>query len=105
VFKIYDVTLLSRAKPVETVPVEGETAAAVLETLADLGFYDGSPAEQFGPDGRAALEAFRGLANFENHSMTVLEDALARGWAASEGTGEDRLVDAIWNGLSRLDRV
>jgi hypothetical protein len=43
-----------------------------------------------------------------------LEDALARGWE-SDGDGEppvdsdddpeSRLVDAIWSGLSRLDRV
>ncbi|VTT88361.1 hypothetical protein DM2_1695 [Halorubrum sp. DM2] len=52
--------------------------------------------------------------NFENHSLAVLEDALARGWenTGSDGDGpgpdndpETRLVDAIWRGLSRLDRV
>ena len=42
--------------------------------------------------------------NFENHDLAVLEDALARGWDDAEGKGEERLVDAIWHGLSRLDR-
>jgi uncharacterized Ntn-hydrolase superfamily protein len=104
VFKIYDVTLLSRDEPEETVELEGETAAAVLETLSGLGFYDGSPGGAFGEAERAALESFRGMANFENHSLATLEDALARGWADAEGEGESRLVDAIWNGLSRLER-
>ena len=107
VFKIYDVTLLEREAPEETRELSGETAAAVQSALADLGFYDGEPTAAFGDDARDALESFRGMNNFENHSLAVLEDAIARGWAAAEGEGdaEDRLVDAIWHGLSRLDRA
>ena len=105
VFKIYDVTLLERAEPDETRSLDGETAEELLSTLAELGFYDGTPSGEFGAAERESLEAFRGMVNFENHSLPVLEDALARGWAAAEGTGEARMVDAIWNGLSRLDRV
>jgi uncharacterized Ntn-hydrolase superfamily protein len=111
VFKLYDVTLLERAAPEETRTLSGETAAEVQETLAALGFYDGPTDGEFGADSRAALEEFRGVNNFENHSVAVLEDALARGWsqtdgtAAAEGNGEARLVDALWHGLSRLDRV
>ena len=105
VFKLYDVTLLERAEPAETRELSGETAAAVAGTLAELGFYDGSPSGTFDEDARAALEEFRGLNNFENHSLAVLEDALARGWDDAAGEGEERMVDAIWNGLSRLDRV
>lgn len=52
-----------------------------------------------------ALEAFRGLNNFENHSLRVLEDTIARGWDRAEGEGETRLIAAIWHGLSRLDRA
>jgi len=111
VFKLYDVTLLERAAPDETRELSGETAAAVQETLAALGFYDGPADGEFGADSRAALEEFRGVNNFENHSVPVLEDALVRGWEQADepddadGSGEGRLVDALWHGLSRLDRV
>ncbi|MEF8776382.1 MAG: DUF1028 domain-containing protein [Haloarculaceae archaeon] len=108
VFKLYDVTLLERKVPSETMELEGETAEAVAGTLADLGIFEGEPASEFGEAEREALEKFRGLNNFENHSLAVLEDAIARGWddaAESAGSGEERLVDAIWQGLSRLDRV
>ncbi|WP_327052333.1 DUF1028 domain-containing protein [Halomicrococcus gelatinilyticus] len=107
VFKIYDVTLLEREDPEEMRELTGEAAAAVTETLADLGFYEGddqTPSETFDDEDRDALESFRGMNNFENHDLAVLEDALARGWDDAEGSGERRLVDAIWHGLSRLDR-
>ena len=109
VFKLYDVTLLEREEPDETRELEGATAEAVTATLADLGIFDGTPAADFGEPEREALEEFRGLNNFENHSLAVLEDAIARGWdevadVDQERSGEERLVDAIWQGLSRLDR-
>jgi hypothetical protein len=69
-----------------------------------LGFYDGTPRGEFGEDERDALEEFRGMNNFENHDLPLVEDALARGWDDAEGDGEDRMVNAIWHGLSRLDR-
>jgi len=104
VFKIYDVTLLEREEPEDVRELSGETAEEVTETLAELGFYDGDPAVEFGEDERDALEAFCGMNNFENHDLAVIEDALVRGWSEAEGEGEDRMVDAIWHGLSRLDR-
>jgi uncharacterized Ntn-hydrolase superfamily protein len=117
VFKLYDVTLLSREEPDDLRALDGETAAAVADTLADLGFLDresaddaGEPAEPtataFGAAERDALEEFRGMNNFENHSLSVIEDALARGWAETDpdDDGETRMVDALWHGLSRLDR-
>jgi uncharacterized Ntn-hydrolase superfamily protein len=104
VFKLYDVTLLEREEPDETRALDGETAAAASEALAAAGFYDGDPDASFGEAERDALETFRGHNNFENHSLSAIEDALARGWDDADGTGEDRLVDAIWHGLSRLDR-
>ena len=109
VFKLYDVTLLSREEPDECRELSGETAVAVQETLAELGLFEGTPSETFGEDAREALEDFRGMNNFENHDLAVLEDALARGWDEADGDGdegdrEDRMVDAIWHGLSRLDR-
>jgi len=99
VFKIYDVTLLERAEPEETRSLEGETAEEVLSTLAQLGFYDGTPSGEFGEAERESLEAFRGMVNFENHSLPVLEDAIARGWDEAEGSGGERRVDASWTGL------
>jgi uncharacterized Ntn-hydrolase superfamily protein len=117
VFKLYDVTLLEREAPEDLRELSGAAAAGVREALADLGLYDG-PGEGFGEPEREALEEFRGLNNFENHDLAVVEDALARGWERADGgTGdgadgdedatadpERRLVDAVWHGLSRLDR-
>jgi len=105
VFKLYDVTLLERAPPEETQELSGEVAESVTETLADLGFYDGTPSGEFDETAREALESFRGMNNFENYSLAVLEDALAHGWTQAEDNGEERMVDAIWRGLSRLERV
>jgi uncharacterized Ntn-hydrolase superfamily protein len=111
VFKIYDVTLLSREEPDDVHVLDGDTARAVATALGDLGFYDGDPDavadSGFGAVERDALEDFRGMNNFENHDLAVIEDALARGWGdtdADAADGEARLVDAIWHGLSRLDR-
>lgn len=104
VFKLYDVTLLAREEPEEVRKLSGETARQVTAVLADLDRYDGSPTTGFDEAERDALEAFRGLNNFENHSVAVLEDALARGWDDADGDGEARVTDAIWHGLQRLDR-
>jgi uncharacterized Ntn-hydrolase superfamily protein len=109
VFKLYDVTLLEREEPDDLRELSGQTAEEVTATLAELGFYDseGSSEEvtsEFGEAEREALEDFRGMNNFENHDLAVIEDAIARGWSEAEGSGEDRMVDAIWHGLSRLER-
>ncbi|WP_049981602.1 DUF1028 domain-containing protein [Halolamina rubra] len=107
VFKLYDVTLLAREAPAETRELTGETAGEVAETLAALGHLDEADAEgvtAFGDAQTEALEAFRGMNNFENHSLPVIEDALARGWDDADGAGEARMVDAIWHGLQRLER-
>jgi uncharacterized Ntn-hydrolase superfamily protein len=105
VFKLYDVTLLSRAAPEDLRELSGDTAEAVLAALSDLGHYDGEPGPDVGDEERDALEAFRGVNNFENHDLAVVEDALARGWDDADGEGADRVVDAIWHGLQRLDRA
>jgi uncharacterized Ntn-hydrolase superfamily protein len=105
VFRIYDVTLLERETPDELTTLEGETATAVLETLADLDLYEGDPGPEMGEAEREALESFRGINNFENHPLEVIEDALARGWDDADGSGETKLVNAIWHGLSRLERT
>ncbi|WP_129116491.1 DUF1028 domain-containing protein [Halegenticoccus tardaugens] len=118
VFKLYDVTLLPRAEPDELRTLAGETAAAVAGALADAGFYGGDPegVAAFDDDERTALATFRGVNNFENHSLAAIEDALARGWddanvdgaTSDDGTtrgGANRLVDAVWHGLSGRPRI
>jgi len=118
VFKLYDVTLLEREEPDETRELAGETARAVTETLAAVGVYDGDGESEsageadtvdsdaaFGEAEREALEDFRGLNNFENHPLPVIEDALVRGWDDADGAGEARMVDAIWHGLQHYERV
>jgi len=106
VFKLYDVTLLSRAEPDDPVSVDGDVAEAVTGTLAELGFVDGEPSASFGEAERDALESFRGVNNFENHSLAALEDAIAHGWPETDpaADGEARLIDAIWHGLGHLPR-
>ena len=75
-----------------TLEVPADTAEAVEGALADLGFYDGTPSGEFDEAARDALEAFRGMNNFENHDLDALEDALARGWTVAEGDGEEKRV-------------
>lgn len=107
VFKLYDVTLLAREEPDDVQELDGQTAKEVAETLVDLGHLETADAEgvvAFADAQREALEAFRGFNNFENHSLPTIEDALARGWNDAEGEGEERMVDAIWHGLQRLER-
>ena len=103
-FRVYGVTLLERAEPEHVQELSGAAAEGVLEILAAADLYEGSPEESFGTMEREALEDFRGRNNFENHDLPVLEDAIARGWDAAGDEGEDRLVNAIWHGLSRLER-
>ena len=106
VFKLYDVTLLSRAEPDDLRTLSGSTAEEVTAALGALGFYPGEPEPVFDAPERDALEEFRGVNNFENHSLDVLEDAIARGWTETDSELDDeaRLVDAIWHGLKRLPR-
>lgn len=104
IFRLYDVTLLEREPPNEFRELDGETAEEVTAVLAACGFYEGRSTE-FGADERAALADFQGANNFENHDLSVLEDALARGWDDAEGVGETRLVNAIWYGISGRERA
>lgn len=99
-FNLYDVTLLEREAPAETRDLDGEVAAAVATALADLGFYDGTPAWAFDERAREALDAFRGTYNFENHSLVVLEDALARGWDETADDRERRPDSSTWSGVA-----
>lgn len=104
VFRVYDVTLLER-EPADTFrELDGETAEAVTEALVEAGFAEEASGE-FGEDERTALADFRDANNFENHDLDTLEDALARGWDDAEGSGETRLVNAIWHGIAGRERA
>ncbi|WP_256686988.1 DUF1028 domain-containing protein [Halococcus qingdaonensis] len=104
VFRVYDVTLLEREPPDTFRELDGETAEAVTEALVKAGFAEGASGE-FGEDERAALADFRDANNFENHDLDTLADALARGWDDAEGSGETRLVNAIWHGIAGRERA
>ncbi|EMA50373.1 DUF1028 domain-containing protein [Halococcus thailandensis] len=104
VFRVYDVTLLEREPPDTFRELDGETAEAVTEALVEAGFAEEASGE-FGEDERTALADFRDANNFENHDLDTLEDALARGWDDAEGSGETRLVNAIWHGIAGRERA
>ena len=104
VFRLYDVTLLEREPPEEYHELDGETAEGVKAALAEAGFCEDALSALGGGED-TALAAFRGANNFENHDVRALEDALARGWADADGTGEERLVNAVWHGLSGRERA
>lgn len=104
VFRVYDVTLLEREPPDTFRELDGATAEAVTEALVGVGFAEEASGE-FDEDERAALAEFRDANNFENHDLDTLEDALARGWDDAEGSGETRLVNAIWHGIAGRERA
>lgn len=66
IFKIYDMTLLSREPPSQLVQLEGETAQKVQEALIKLGYLSSVDAESFSPEAAAALQKFLDVSNFEN---------------------------------------
>ncbi|GAA0456565.1 DUF1028 domain-containing protein [Halococcus dombrowskii] len=104
VFRVYDVTLLEREPPDTFRELDGATAEAVTEALVEAGFSEGA-SNEFDKDERAALADFRDANNFENHDLDTLEDALARGWDDAGGSGETRLVNAIWHGIAGRERA
>lgn len=104
VFRVYDVTLLEREPPDTFRELDGDAAEAVTEALVGVGFAEEASGE-FDEDERAALAEFRDANNFENHDLDTLEDALARGWDDAEGSGETRLVNAIWHGIAGRERA
>lgn len=104
IFKLYDVTLLSRRQPDTLRVLEGDIAEAVTSNLVSLGYLE-RPSQTIGSKERKALKAFRGTNNLENHDLEMLEHALMGGWPCAEGSGSTKLVDAIWHGLSDLPRA
>ncbi|MGA8542628.1 MAG: DUF1028 domain-containing protein [Thermoplasmata archaeon] len=66
VFKLYDLTMLSREDPATLIPIEGETAKALQHDLALLGYYSGHFTGTWDAASRAAFTRFLGEHNFEN---------------------------------------
>jgi uncharacterized Ntn-hydrolase superfamily protein len=104
IFRVYDVTLLEREPPDTFRELDGNAAEAVTEALVEGGFAE-EASGGFAEDERASLAEFRDANNFENHDLDTLEDALARGWDDAEGSGETRLVNAIWHGIAGRERA
>ncbi|HTT14753.1 MAG TPA: DUF1028 domain-containing protein [Thermoplasmata archaeon] len=66
VFRLYDLTMLTREDPATLVPLAGEVAAGVQHDLNVLGFYPGRSTGRWDPASRAAFTKFLNEHNFEN---------------------------------------
>ncbi len=66
VFRIYDLTMLSREDPATLERIEGEVAASLQHDLSVLGYYSGRLTGSWGPDCQGAFARFIGEHNFEN---------------------------------------
>jgi uncharacterized Ntn-hydrolase superfamily protein len=70
VFRLYDVTLLSREDPGSLVPIQGEVARVVQHHLGILGFYGGRANGVWDPPSQAAFTKFLNESNFESKART-----------------------------------
>ncbi len=66
VFRLYDLTMLSREDPATLLPIAGETATALQHDLHVLGYYTGRLNGTWDAAGRTAFQRFVGEHNFEN---------------------------------------
>ncbi|HYA11348.1 MAG TPA: DUF1028 domain-containing protein [Thermoplasmata archaeon] len=66
VFRLYDLTMLSREDPSTLLRIEGEVATGLQHDLAVLGFYTGRLTGAWDDASRAAFTRFLGEHNFEN---------------------------------------
>ena len=66
VFRIYDLTMLSREDPATLRPIEGDLAATLQHDLSTLGYYTGRLTGQWDAASRAAFTKYIGENNFEN---------------------------------------
>ncbi len=65
-FKVYDLTMLSREDPATLLPIDGEVARALQHDLAVLGYYSGRFTGSWDEASRTAFARFVGEHNFEN---------------------------------------
>ena len=66
VFRLYDLTMLSREDPATLLRIEGDVATALQHDLAVLGYYTGRLTGSWDEPSRAAFARFIGEHNFEN---------------------------------------
>ncbi len=66
VFKIYDMTMLSREDPSNLTPIAGNVARSLQRNLKRLGFYKGSINGKYDEPTKKALRDFVNVNNFEN---------------------------------------
>ena len=66
IFKVYDLTMLSREDPASAVPIAGDVALALQHDLGILGYYTGRFTGTWDDASRAAFARFLGEHNFEN---------------------------------------
>ena len=106
IFKLYDLTMLSREDPATLVPIEGETAKALQHDLALLGYYSGHFTGTWDDASRAAFGRFLGEHNFENKQRDdgkVWPSIVVylRENAAAEAARRTKTAPIVPNALSR----
>ncbi|MGA8303354.1 MAG: DUF1028 domain-containing protein [Thermoplasmata archaeon] len=106
VFKLYDLTMLSREDPATLLPIEGEVAQALQHDLALLGYYSGHFTGAWDAASRASFTRFLSEHNFENKQR---EDAKVwpsivtylRENAAAESARRTQTAPIVSGALSR----
>jgi uncharacterized Ntn-hydrolase superfamily protein len=106
VFKLYDMTMLSREDPATLIPIEGETAKALQHDLAILGYYSGHFTGTWDDASRAAFHRFIGEHNFENKQRDDLKvwpsvAGYLQENAAAEAARRTKTAPIVSNALSR----
>ncbi|MHA1949128.1 MAG: DUF1028 domain-containing protein [Candidatus Thorarchaeota archaeon] len=66
IFKIYDMTLLSREDPSTVLKIEGKVSSLIQKALITLGFLDKPITDEFSEKAKAALVEWTNTNNFEN---------------------------------------
>jgi uncharacterized Ntn-hydrolase superfamily protein len=66
IFKIYDMTLLSREDPSTLIKIEGKVSTLIQKALIALGFLDKPASDEFSEKANAALTEWTNTNNFEN---------------------------------------
>jgi uncharacterized Ntn-hydrolase superfamily protein len=106
VFRLYDLTMLSREDPATLVKIDGEVASALQHDLSVLGFYTGRFTGSWDEPSRAAFARFVGEHNFENKQRddgTVWPSVLRylRERAAAETARRTRTAPIVPGALER----
>lgn len=70
IFKLYDLTLLTREDPATLVAATDEVARRVQQELALLGFYEGRISSHWDEPTQVAFAKFLGESNFENKARS-----------------------------------